>query len=303
MPLAAAILVLASGVCVAQTIHWTQADDMVPQEYNFAFASGDLDGDLDQDLTIPGSNGWEYWNVGTPREPVWELDVNQFPGIPFCRDPMGSLGDIDGDGDLDLLLACFYWPCLRLYRNTGTPPGDPSWEYDPILEWFDWGGPKDPCLADIDADGDLDILMVASLGPLSLFENAGSPSSPDWTSPIAIGGITVGPGANISVALGDIDGDGDLDVVGGTMDTEPQCWENIGTPQSFEFIENPGLIASVIVDTEEFVSDFELVDLDSDGDQDLLIVTLTDHNYFFLNDGPVTPVRRTSWGTIKALYR
>jgi hypothetical protein len=293
--LAAVTLISASGLCAAQAIHWTQADDMVPQGAYIGASAGDLDGDSDFDLTVTGR--CQYWNVGEPQEPVWVQDVNQFPGIPFCLNWMGALGDVDDDGDLDLLVGCFYSPGLRLYRNTGNPPDDPSWEYDPILEWFPWTGPRDPCLADIDGDGDLDIFMGCS-GIARLMPNEGTPSAPDWSLGFAIEGVVTYTGAG----LGDIDGDGDLDLVGIAYDGLLSCWENIGTPQSYQFVENPDLVPVSALGQDMDVWDIEIFDLDDDGDQDLLITTSENH-YFFLNDGPVTPVEQSSWGTIKALYR
>ena len=296
-------ILLPWGVCEGTTIDWTPASDMIPQ-LTTSVAAGDLDGDMDQDLSFIGGN-YHYWNIGTPQEPVWELDLTQYSAVPSCHLRTGTLGDVDDDGDLDLVIGCADWyESLRLYLNTGSP-ASPAWEHDPaaFAEYPNNEWPMDPYLADMDADGDLDICIATCLGHLSYLVNLGTPASPDWVHTGLVEGIQIGPGCGSSAGLGDIDGDGDLDLVAITNDTPLQCWENTGTPQAFEFTENPDMVSSAPVSPEAVGHDVELFDIDADGDQDLLVITLADGNYLFLNDGFVVPVQHTSWGMIKALFR
>ena len=290
------------ALSVAGEVVWTPANDMVPQGVSIAVAAGDLDQDMDQDLSFIAGNS-HYWNIGTPQSPVWELDLTQYLDIPFCHFRTGTLGDVDGDDDLDLVVGCMdSYESLRMYRNVGSPEF-PAWEHDlsafedyPNNEW-----PIDPYLVDMDADGDLDICIATSEGQLSYLENMGTPTVPEWTYTGWIEGIQIGPGALGHAALGDIDGDGDPDLVGITSDTPLQCWENTGTPEVFEFVENPDMVPGEGV-SPETGKDVELVDIDADGDTDLLVISVFDGNYLFLNEGLVS-VESTRWGVIKAMFR
>lgn len=101
--------------------------------------------------------------------------------------------------------------------------------------------------------------------------------------------------------VGDIDGDGDPDVIGGASDTPTQCWENVGTHQVFQFIENPNMLNGI--DAPSRVAGIELLDIDGDMDLDVFISPrLGDGNFLFLND-QIVSVRASTWSYIKALYR
>ena len=286
----------------AGEVVWTPANDMVPQGVSVAVAAGDLDRDMDQDLSFIAGNK-HYWNIGTPQRPVWELDLTQYTDIPFCHLRRGTLGDVDGDDDLDLVVGCMdSYESLRLYRNIGSPES-PAWEHD-LSAFEDYPNneyPIDPYLVDMDADGDLDICIATSVGHLSYLENVGTPAAPIWTYMGQIEGIQMGSGGYGHGALGDIDGDGDPDLVSITSDTPLRCWENIGTPEVFEFAENPDMVPEEGVGPDTGM-DVELLDIDADGDTDLLVISYYSGNYLFLNGGLV-PVEPTSWGIIKAMFR
>ena len=135
--------------------------------------------------------------------------------------------DIDGDGDFDILGAAYEADDITWWENmdgTGT-----SWTEHTVDGSFD--GAISVYSADIDGDGDLDILGAGYLSrEITWWENMDG-TGISWTE------HTVDAycyGAN-SVYAGDIDGDGDLDIVGAARSSDSISWyENInGTGTSW----------------------------------------------------------------------
>jgi hypothetical protein len=267
-------------------------------------ATGDLDGDGDYDVSVLGIGPVaHYWNVGTPQEPAWELDETQYLEIIGCDYRTGGLGDVDGDGDLDLAIGCYYEDAIYFYWNMG-PPGAPVWQAD-LSVLGDVTKPIDhaePRFGDMDADGDLDLMVIRGSGRVWYAQNVGSAGEPVFEDVGWVDEIPWASGSPPSLALGDLDLDGDLDIVRVAVGTSPECFENVGTPQVFEFVENSDMIMGVSIPPTGYGWGVDLLDIDADGDPDMILAIGYGENLLFLNGG-ATPVEPTSWGVIKAMYR
>ena len=126
-----------------------------------------------------------------------------------------------------------------------------------------------PTMADLDADGDLDMLVGEYYGNLQYFENTGTSTAPVFAAPVMNPfGLTSGY-FFLAPTLGDIDGDGDYDILSGDYYGVMKYQENIGTdsiPAFGPVVENPfGL------DSTYYLAFPEFVDLDADGDLDLMV--------------------------------
>lgn len=114
-----------------------------------------------------------------------------------------SLGDVDGDGLVDVFLARTEG-CSALYRNTG------DWAFEDITTPARVGAcdrhATGSALADIDGDGDLDLVLVTTTGPNAIFVNDGQAR---FTEQRDRGLDSTGRGAT-TVTMADVDGSGRL---------------------------------------------------------------------------------------------
>jgi len=111
-----------------------------------------------------------------------------------------ATADLDGDGDLDLLLTSYISDALTIAF------GDGQGGFTPGVSIPVTNGPRSVVTGDLDGDGDIDLLATnLSGGVVTVGLNDGNGSF--TTRP-----VVVGPGAR-GLGLADLDGDGDLDFV------------------------------------------------------------------------------------------
>ncbi len=180
VPLLGLVLLLATASPVRCTIYWTPAHELAPVGWGGPMTAADFDADGDIDISVLGlSPAHQYWNIGSASSPEWLLGTTEFEDVPWCVERDGDLGDLDADGDLDLAVVCWYDDFVRYYRNTGAP-GAAVWEEDDsVLEGVPfWGSRGHPRFADMDADGDLDLLIGSSGGTVSFARNVGTIAEP-----------------------------------------------------------------------------------------------------------------------------
>jgi uncharacterized protein (DUF2141 family) len=131
-------------------------------------ALADVDGDGDLDLFVGEGSGSInfYRNDGTRKAPKFVLVSDEFAGIAAGRRSAPTLMDIDGDGDLDLLVGNENGD-VKLYRNTGTKT-TPAFMLDTsfvLLGSYN----AIPTAADMDGDGKPELLLGGSGGGVQLW--------------------------------------------------------------------------------------------------------------------------------------
>ncbi|MEZ4269569.1 MAG: FG-GAP-like repeat-containing protein [Myxococcota bacterium] len=193
-------------------------------------------------------------------------------------------GDVDGDGDLDLVLAD--WGAgnplsngggrTRLWLNDGAGKFSAAAGALPSVKvGFSW----DLELYDVDGDLDLDVLVSCkSCTGSKLFINDGLGSFSDGSSALPQFSN------NYEFEAMDLDGDGWLDLV--TINDGPQLAEHVfrGDGEGgFEDVTAQWWPAAANVGEDDNVAVF--LDWDSDGDSDLLIGSLSGADRLLINDG------------------
>ena len=139
--------------------------------------------------------------------------------------------------------------------------------------------------ADIDNDGDFDIIFGASNAQECLFINQGTPGIPDFQF---VTNQYVNPGsysAQCPPTFADIDNDNDLDLFTGFNNGYIVFFRNIGTPDSsVYYLESEHYLNYILENRPSPV----FVDIDDDGDLDFFsgdVGSYFDQIYFFRNEG------------------
>lgn len=259
----------------------------------------DIDNDNDLDLYWGDFfSGSIYFirNKGINIVPDMELESDVYP----IEKPVSTNGfnmprfvDIDGDNDLDLFVSVLYDPTVSqgviFLQNDGNAT-TPSFTFmtDRYLNGFDVGTKSVLCFADMDNDFDADLIVGDEKNPdgsLYYLENTGTNKIPEF---ILRDTIYTGYENDLSIAptVMDIDYDGDYDIIAGTFLGEVKLIENTGTPQSAQFSGAVDLLdgAGEKIKFSNY-SRPHVVDLDNDGDLDLIIGGFNGKLTVYLNEG------------------
>jgi Ca2+-binding RTX toxin-like protein len=183
----------------------------------------DLDGDGDLDLVVGGENGTlSAWRKDSTGYTALAGSANPFAGIDVGDNSEPSFGDIDGDGDLDLIVGS-RWGDLRVWVKEDLGYRELVSTANPLRSVYFSNG--SPTFADIDADGDSDIIVGSYLGDFLVFRNDEFVFSAQTASSNPFLGIDIG--WNSSPIFIDLDGDNRLDLVSGNLSGTVNVFRNI----------------------------------------------------------------------------
>ena len=262
----------------------------------FAIALGDMDGDGDLDLiegngrlgveedsSISGEINRLHLNNGNanPFNGVTSMDITADGDLTRAI----AVGDVDGDGDLDVVAGNRASQPNLLYLNNGS--ADPFNDVTGVNITVDRNNTDAIALGDVDRDGDLDVIAGNRFGTNRLYLNNGSADPFNGVTGVD---ITAERNSTRAIALGDVDGDGDLDLIEGNDAGERinRLYLNNGSAAPFN-----GVIGVNITADANNTQAIVLGDVDGDGDLDIVagnaLRSSNVSDRLYLNNGSADP--------------
>jgi gliding motility-associated-like protein len=263
--------------------------DFITGDQPYDVAIGDLDGDGKPDLAI--TNGGTN-TVSVLRNTSGSGSVSFTAKVDFVTagNPRGlAIGDLDGDGKLDLTITNFGLATVSVLRNTSVSGTISADSFASKVDFSTAGGPFSVTIGDLDGDGKPDLATA------NFFSNTVSVLRNTSTS----GTITAGSFAEkvnfaagdvpYSVAIGDLDGDGKADLATANSNSN-----NVSVLHNTSASGTIAFEAKINFATGAYPTDLAIGDLDGDGKPDL--ATANNNNV-----NTVSVLRNTSMsGTIGA---
>ena len=234
---------------------WTATDIATNADSARSVFATDMDGDGDMDIL---SASWDDDTIAWYENN--NGDASSWTATDIATNANGAYSvfaaDMDGDGDMDIVSASYNDDTIAWYENNN---GDgSSWTATDIAT--NANGAQSVYAADMDGDGDLDIVSASHLDDtIAWYENNNGDAS-SWTAT----DIATSADGAFSVFAADMDGDGDTDIVSASPFDDTIAWyENNGAV-------DPTWTASDIATSADSAQSVYAADMDGDGDLDIV---------------------------------
>ena len=250
------------------------------------FADLDDDGDFDLILGSSDTSPLYFINDGDAGNPSFHAGPDIFSPVSDLDAEMGVCIDLDNDGDLDFVTGGFTG--LQYFENIGNSDEPEFLKFENFFQGLVVGYSPVPTCADLDDDGDYDLLVgLSENGGLKFYPNSGTPDSAVFLESESQLWFDVGLYAYPWFA--DLDNDTDIDLLSGRDETGYYYYRNIGDSTQWEWQVAYSIFSGVAQTT--YWNSPCLIDLSGDGIRDLVYGTFTGPLNYYINTGsPSAPV-------------
>jgi len=249
----------------------------------------DKDGYIDIITSDYGHGSIDFFkNVAANYSYEYDYFSKQFVGDMGTRTHCVFV-DIDNENLLDIICSRNDGYIYK-YDNLGNST-HPEWADAALFLNTGTSDETQISFGDLNNDSDYD-LMVGQGGYVYYYENTGSSQNPLFGSGTDVLGNI---GSNAAPALVDIDDDGDLDLyVGEDNNNELRFYNNTGNATNYTFTYIPANAVSIGTDTPIP----QAVDINNDGDYDLVVGTRMGYARLYNNTGSASSPSFSSYGNL-----
>lgn len=227
--------------------------------YGIAAADFDNDGDLDLSSADYAPHNKLYLLENDGKGNFSKRIIQQDEPTRIERH---MVGDVDGDGDPDIVIVKNLNGHVLWFENSGSPTNGRLWKRHVVTTKLP--GAYDVALADFNGDGHLDVAGSSWIlgNQFAWFENDGSAADGEWKKHMVDENIR----ETRTMRVADFDGDGDADLLGTIRGIDEIVWyENTSTNGNINWTKH-------IVDNQSNCPTHgNPVDMDGDGDQDIVM--------------------------------